>query len=149
MSLFNSPFALVATASLAVQIVVLFLLVYGFWLRKKNMISRHAAVMTAAVALHLTMIFGIMVPGLVLAIVPEFVVLHVFGLTSVITLIHVPFGIAAVSLGVWLVASWRFKDLKRCFRKKRIMLATMTLWLISLSFGIILYGILYWAVLMG
>lgn len=149
MSLFNNPFALVATASLAVQIVVLFLLIYGFWLRKKKNFSRHAVVMTSALALHLTMIFAIMVPGFVLAIFPQFVVLHVSSLTSIIALIHVPFGIAAVSLGVWLVASWRFKEAKRCLRKKRIMLTTMALWLISLSFGIALYGILYWATLMG
>ena len=64
-------------------------------------------------------------------------------------MIHVVAGALAVSLGVWLVASWRFQDLKRCFTKKRFMLLTIIVWLVSLFFGIVLYTIFYWAVLMS
>ena len=84
------------------------------------------------------MVFAIMIPSFVLAIVPDFIVPNVYGIISVVTLVMAVAGALAVSLGVWLVASWRFQDLKGCFKKKRIMLSTMALWLVSLSFGIVL-----------
>jgi len=90
-----------------------------------------------------------MIPAFVLAIFPQFIVPNVYGITSVITLVMVVAGALVVSLGVWLVTSWRFQDVKGCFKKKRIMLTTMTMWLVSVSFGIALYTILYWAVLMS
>jgi len=105
--------------------------------------------MSAALVLHLTMIFAIMVPAFAVAIVPVFVVPHVSGLTSLVSLVHAPLGVASVSLGIWLVASWRVKGLKGCFNKKKIMLTTMTVWLVSISFGIALYTILDWSVLMS
>ena len=147
MSLFNNPFAQVATASLAIQIIVLFLLLYGFRLKRKKMFLQHARVMTSALVLHLAMIFAIMTPAFVLAIVPEFVVLHVSGIISIVALIHVPLGIAAVSLGIWLVFSWRFKGSKTCFNRKRIMLTTMAVWIAALLLGIAMYIILYWTTL--
>jgi uncharacterized membrane protein YozB (DUF420 family) len=49
-------------------------------------------------------------------------------------------GITADILGIWLVASWRLKvELKTCFAKKKFMRATITLWLIALVLGFILY----------
>ena len=60
-----------------------------------------------------------MIPSFVLAVFPEFVVVHVYEITSIVSLIHVPFGALALSLGVWLVASWRFHDVKSCFKKKK------------------------------
>ena len=123
MSLLNNPYALIATASLSIQIVVLFLLLYGYLLKRQLRFRQHGIAMFAAVVLHLAMVFAIMIPSFVLSIFPDFI--------------------------VWLVASWRFHDVKGCFKKKRIMLTTMALWLVSLSFGIALYTILYWAVLVS
>ncbi len=85
--------------------------------------------MAVAVVLHLTVIFAIMIPSFVLAVIPEFVVAHVYGIMSIITLIHVPLGIIAVSFGVWFVLAWRFQGLKGCFNRKKLMLATMIIWL--------------------
>lgn len=149
MSLLNDPFALAATLSLTIQIVILILLVYGYWLNHKLMFPKHGRVMAAAVVLHLILIFSIMVPAFVLALIPVFIVPHVSGWTSVITLIHVPLGVSAVSLGLWLSLSWRMKGLKGCFKRKKMMITTMTAWVTSLVFGILLYAILYWAVLTG
>jgi hypothetical protein len=103
--------------------------------------------MFVAVVLHLAMVFAIMIPSFVLAIVPDFIVPNVYGIISVVTLVMVVAGALAVSLGIWLVVSWRVKGLKGCFNKKRIMLTTMAMWLVSLSFGIALYIIFYWSVL--
>ena len=147
MALLNNPFVLIATTDLTIQIVVLFLLLYGYLLNRQRRFWQHGITMFVAVVLHLAMLFAIMIPSFVLAIVPDFIVPNVYGIISVVTLVMTIAGTLAVSLGVWLVASWRFQGLKGCQNKKRIMLTTMAMWLISLSFGIVLYIIFYWAVL--
>jgi hypothetical protein len=95
------------------------------------------------VVLHLIVIFAIMIPSLVLALIPEYIVRHSYGMVSIITLIHVPLGITVVSFGVWFVISWRCQGLKGCFNRKKLVLATMITWLVSLFFGILLYSIFY------
>jgi uncharacterized membrane protein YozB (DUF420 family) len=147
MSLLNNPYALIATTNLTIQIVVLFLLLYGYLLKRQLRFRQHGIAMFVAVVLHLAMVFAIMIPSFVLAIVPDFIVPNVYGIISVVTLVMVVAGALAVSLGIWLVVSWRVKGLKGCFNKKRIMLTTMAMWLVSLSFGIALYIIFYWSVL--
>ena len=149
MPLLNNPFALIATTSLTIQIIVLFLLLYGYSLKRQLKFRQHGITMAVAVVLHLALVFAIMIPSFVLAIVPDFIVPNVYGLTSVVTLVMVVAGALAVSLGIWLVDSWRFQGLKGCFNKKRIMLTTMAMWLVSLSSGIVLYIIFYWAVLVS
>ena len=149
MSLLNNPYALIATTNLTIQIVVLFLLLYGYLLKRQLRFRQHGIAMFVAVVLHLAMVFAIMIPSFVLAIVPDFIVPNVYGIISVVTLVMVVAGALAVSLGIWLVVSWRVKGLKGCFNKKRIMLTTMAMWLVSLSSGIVLYIIFYWAVLVS
>jgi len=144
MTVLNNLYTFIATLSLVIQIAVLFLLVYGYSQKLKERFERHAFVMTAAVVLHLSMIFSIMIPGFVLAIFPYFVVMHFFSLISVISLIHVPLGVSAVSLGVWLVVSWRRQGLESCFLRRKFMLITITLWSATLFFGIVFYLVLYW-----
>lgn len=149
MSILNNPYLLFATLSLTIQIAILFLLLYGYWLKRKAKFPQHARVMAAALGLHLSVIFAFMVPALVLALIPGFVVPHLSGLTSVVTLVHVPLGVAAVSLGLWLVLSWRSSGLEGCFKRKKIMLTTITVWVSALVIGISLFTILYWSALMG
>jgi uncharacterized membrane protein YozB (DUF420 family) len=149
MSFFSNPFVILATLSLIVQSLIMFMLFCGYWLKTKAKFPLHARVMTAAVILHVVMIFTFMVPALILALIPVFIVPHLSSLTSLITLIHAPLGTAAVSLGLYLVLSWRSSGLSRCFERRKIMFATMAVWLAALIFGFVLYGVLYWAALMG
>ncbi len=130
------------TASLAVQIVVLFLLAYGFMLIRKFRYRQHGFVMAAAVFLHTVMIFSIMIPSFVLAVIPEYIVPSPIELTSIVGLIHAILGSTAVALGAVLVAAWRFKkDFTGCFARKKLMLPTLTVWVAALAFGITLYAI--------
>ncbi|MCL4430478.1 MAG: hypothetical protein M1167_06970 [Chloroflexi bacterium] len=141
---------IVVTASLAIQLAVLFLLIYGYKLKRKLQFRQHGLAMSAAVFVHLAAVFAIMVPSFVLAVIPEYITAHPFELASIVSLFHMVFGAAAISLGVWRVASWRFrKNFAGCFNKKKYMLSTMIVWLVALSFGIALYSIFNWAVLMG
>jgi uncharacterized membrane protein YozB (DUF420 family) len=149
MSHLTSPYVLIPTIGLTIQIIVLALLVYGYYLKRKFMIPQHGRIMAWATALHLTTIFAVMVPSFVLAVIPEYITRHVEGVVSLISLVHVPIGLAAVSLGLWFAVSWRFKGLRGCFNRKKLMLITMILWLFTLLLGITLYSIFYWAALMG
>jgi hypothetical protein len=149
MPFLNNPFAIIATLSLTIQIVVLFLLIYGYWLNKELKFPRHGIIMEIAVILHLTMIFAIMIPGFIFGIIPTFISSHILGLTSVVTLIHVVSGATAVSLGVWFVLAWRIHGLRGCFNRKKLMISAMVVWLISIFLGTLLFSILYWSVLMG
>jgi uncharacterized membrane protein YozB (DUF420 family) len=149
MALLNDIFALIATTSLAIEIIVLFLLLYGYSLKRQLKFRRHGATMTAAVILHLITIFTIMAPSFVFAVFPEYIVPGISALISVVSLVHVVAGVSVASLGVWLVVSWRFRDVKGCFARKKFMRFTIVAWLLALSFGIILYTIFYWTILMG
>ncbi len=142
MSLLNNPVALTITVSLVIQIIVLFLLVYGYYLMKKLKFRNHGITMATAVILHLSMVLYVMIPSFVLAVVPEYIVSAPLALPSVVGLIHGILGSVALSIGVWIVASWRFqKNLKGCFNRKKNMLITLIVWGFSLVFGIILYAI--------
>jgi uncharacterized membrane protein YozB (DUF420 family) len=149
MSLLTTPYVLIPTIGLTIQIIVLALLVYGYYLKRKFMIPQHGRIMAWATALHLTTIFAVMVPSFVLAVIPEYITKNVEGVVSLISLVHVPIGLTAVSLGLWFAVSWRLKGLRGCFNRKKLMLITMVLWLFTLLLGIALYSIFYWAALMG
>jgi uncharacterized membrane protein YozB (DUF420 family) len=142
MTFLTNPVAMIITTSLVIQIVVLILLVYGYWLKKKMKFRSHGIVMALAIATHLAMVFYVMIPSFVEAVIPDYVVPTPLGITSLVGLIHGILGTAALSLGVWLVVSWRFRrNLKDCFSKKKYMCKTLNIWIASLVFGIILYAI--------
>jgi hypothetical protein len=140
----------IVTASLILQVVVLSLLIYGYRLNRRLKFRLHGVVMAYAVFAHLAGVFAIMVPAFALAVLPKFIVAHPFELTSIVSIIHEVTGGLALALGVWFVASWRFrKDFKGCFNKRKLMLATMIVWVAALIFGIAQYLIFNWAVLTG
>lgn len=127
MALLNNPVALIITTSLTIQIIVLFLLMYGYLLKRKLKFRQHGITMAAAVVLHLTMVFYIMIPSFVLAVIPDYIVPAPLEIVSVVGLIHGILGTITLSMGVWIVASWRFrKNLNGCFNRKKTMLKTLT-----------------------
>jgi hypothetical protein len=137
-----SAIAVTITTSLVVQIVVLFLLAYGYFLKTKFKYRQHGFVMTTALIVHLLMIFYIMIPSFLLAIVPEYIVTSLLELISLVGLIHGVLGSVAIALGTWLVVAWRFnKDFKECFARKKLMIPTLSVWVSALAFGIALYVI--------
>lgn len=149
MASFNAIFFIV-TVSLAVQLVVLFLLLYGYVLYRRLNFRGHGMVMAWAVVLHLVIVFAIMVPSFVYALLPYYIFVNPLELTSIVSIFHEVMGAIALGLGVWFVATWRFrKDFRGCFNKRKLMLATMIAWLAALTFGIALYSILSSGLLMA
>ena len=132
---------IIATLSLAIEFVVLGLLSLGYlWKRMKNY-RRHGITMTAALVLHLVTIFGWMIWSFITFFTAGSV--DYTNLLVIVTLAHVVLGIGAASLGVWLVASWHLQtDVQKCFSRKRIMLPTITLWVIAILLGFVLYLVL-------
>jgi hypothetical protein len=142
MTLLNNPTALIVTASLTIQIIVLFLLSYGYYLKKKLSYRKHGLTMASALILHLSTVFAIMIPSLVLAVIPQYIFKNPLGAVSIVGIIHGILGASALSLGIWIVASWRFKkDIQGCIRRKKFMLKTLTIWVTALIFGITLYSL--------
>ncbi len=141
---------LVATVSLIIQIVVLLLLVVGYFYKLKLKYYPHGAVMAIAVILHLITIFAVMVPSFVLGVIPYYVIPEPLMLISLSGVIHGVLGIVAIVLGVYLVAAWAFRrNVKGCFKRKNVMRLTLVLWFASLILGFLLYAIFYGPALFG
>jgi uncharacterized membrane protein YozB (DUF420 family) len=149
MSAFTNPFILIPTISLVAQAIVFGLVIYGYWLKRQLNFQHHGKIMSLALIVHLIFIFTIMVPSFVLAIIPEYFLRNIFGAISIISLIHVPLGILAFTFGLWLVVAWRLKGVKSCVDRKKFMLPTIIAWFVSLSLGLLLYGILIMSILKG
>jgi uncharacterized membrane protein YozB (DUF420 family) len=132
-------YQLVATISLVTQIVVPVLLFGGIWLKGKKKYRQHGIMMFTAVVLHTVVILAWMIPKFS-SLLSSPSTLNPVDALMVAILVHAFMGIATVILGFWLVASWRLQvDVKACFAKKKAMRVTLTLWLITLVLGIILY----------
>jgi uncharacterized membrane protein YozB (DUF420 family) len=149
MAFFDAVFV-VATVSLAVQLAVLFLLFYGYWLRRKLKFRQHGVVMATAVFVHLGAVFFIMIPSFALSVLPQYVLRVPLGLVSVVSVFHGVAGAVALVLGMWFVLSWRFRrDLRGCSSKRKIMRAALVVWVVALVLGSVLYAIFNWAILAG
>jgi uncharacterized membrane protein YozB (DUF420 family) len=148
MALLSDPYALIATASLIIQVIVLFLLLYGYMLKRKLKFWQHGRTMAVALVLHLIMIFAIMIPSFVYAVVPSYIIPFPLELISIIGLLHGIAGITVMILGSWLVAAWHFnKEVTGCFKRKSIMRVTIVVWISALILGIVLYILFYGFVL--
>jgi uncharacterized membrane protein YozB (DUF420 family) len=132
-------FQLIATVTLVIEVVVLALLFGGYRLKSMKKYRQHGITMLTAVVLHTVMVLAWMIPSLSgFFSTPGSI--NLADIIVVIVLVHAFMGIAADLLGIWLVASWRLQtNMKTCFAKKRIMRVTITLWLIALVLGIVLY----------
>ncbi len=98
--------------------------------------------MAGALIIHLIMIFYVMIPSFVYAVVPHYILVAPQEIVSIIGLIHGILGPIAVVLGIGLVATWRFqKNVEGCFKRKKFMLPTLAFWLATLALGIMLYAI--------
>ena len=132
-------FQIIATLSLVIQLVVLGLLFGGVWLKAMKKFRQHGITMLSAVVMHAILIFTWMIPSFS-RFLSDSGSINLADTTVIIIMVHAFAGIIAFVLGVWLAGSWRLKaDMKTCFAKKKIMRVTLSLWLIALFLGIILY----------
>jgi uncharacterized membrane protein YozB (DUF420 family) len=130
--------------SLILQIVIFVLLVVGYNFKRKQKYRLHGTTMASAFLLHVILIFAIMIPSLVIAIIPEFILVAPLELASIVVIIHAILGSSTFALGGYVVFAWHFKkDFQGCFNRKKFMLAALPLWLTTLVFGGIIFVIFY------
>ncbi|MCW4030493.1 MAG: hypothetical protein NWE92_12710 [Candidatus Bathyarchaeota archaeon] len=135
---------------MSIQLFVLALLFYGYWLYRHKVFRKHGIVMASALFVHLASVIAVMLPSFAFAILPGYIAVSPAGSTSIFSIVHGILGAVAIGLGLWFVASWRFrKDIRGCFGKKNPMLITLSAWVMTLIIGIVVYGSLYWSLLMG
>ena len=97
--------------------------------------------MMIAVALHLIVILSWMIASFVSFF--RAAPLNLGNALQVSALVHVALGTVAVLMGIWLVGSWRLQaDIQKCFARKWLMLATITVWSGAMFLGILLYAVL-------
>jgi len=128
-------YTLIATVSLVLQIVILFLLFGSVGLKVRKKFRQHGITMLIAVVLHTITILAVMIPSFGAISSGDFPVV-----ISTIASVHGILGILAEVLGVWIVASWRLRrSLQYCAPKKTLMRLTLTLWFIALILGVLIY----------
>ncbi len=138
-------YLLIATVSLAFQLGVLALLIIGYNLKLRLRFRLHGIFMLTAVVLHLIIIGAIMVPSFVAIYIEK-----APALTISFAPFHAAAGTATAILGIWIVGGWRLRQsTKFCAPKRKFMRATLILWSVTLSLGIIFYFILNWSYLFG
>jgi len=128
-----------STISLSIEMIALGLLITAYLLKRQKKYRQHGLSMLSALALHVVAILFVMVPSLAAFFsVPSSV--NLADILVIATLVHVSAGLIAALLGAWLVGSWHLQaSLQTCFRKKRVMDATLSLWLLAIALGVVLY----------
>ena len=143
MGLFNANAPLLSDASLIFQIIVLFFLLLGFLTaRVRRSFLRHGIIMSTALVLHTISIMLVMVPSL-LALSGLFQ--NLLNNLALIFVIHASLGALVEGLGIYFVAVWVLGkgSAKSCFGRRRLMQATIALWITSVVIGIYGYILFY------
>ena len=143
MGLFNASAPVLSDASLILQITLICFLVLGFLTaRARHKFLRHGILMAAVLALHTISIMLVMVPSM-LAMRGLFQ--NLSSSLALIFLLHATLGGLVEVLGIYLVGVWVLgrTSVKSCFGRKKLMQATMVLWIMSVVIGIYGYILFY------
>lgn len=140
---FLNPYASdLVDLTLLFQITILVLLVLSMALKYRRKFLQHGVLMSTAMILHIISVVVVMIPSL----------MNLRGLfenpttdIALVILSHSLLGSIVLVLGVLLVAAWAISPRKvtGCFKRKRIMDATLILWLVALALGIVTYILFY------
>jgi hypothetical protein len=127
--------------NLGFQIVILSLILAGFFLKLKGKYLLHGVLMFVGVVLNIVSFILVMGPSILGF---EIIVVQPLSYISVIAVVHGVIGGIALISGAVLVFSWHLqRSFKNCLKRKRAMKPTIILWTLALLFGIWLYTILY------
>jgi len=131
-----------ATLSLLAQIVTLFMIIYGYILKRKSKFLTHATLMLAALLVHIS--------AFLLLMTPAFLSLYYNGLIqklnwlSLTTLAHATLGGVTLISATYLIGVWHFQaSTRNCIKRRLVMRYVFILWILSLIFGVTLYALLY------
>ena len=137
------PFLFNTTLNLVLQFVTATILFFSLYFKMKKQYKKHGASMGIATILHVLTFLLIMGP--------IFYQNYSFFSTEINLVyvqtnwLHAIPGAITLLLAIYLVLRWTMNTSKieGCFRRKRIMDLTVTLWIFSLVFGIVTYVFIY------
>jgi cytochrome bd-type quinol oxidase subunit 1 len=120
------------------EIAVIIILFFGrFRLARRQRLVAHGYTTMSAVILHACSVALVMIPSLAISLD---LLADLQNPTIIITWIHVPIGLTALILGIFLVTVWRFRPpATSCFKRKRLMRPLFWLWTLSVTLGILIY----------
>jgi hypothetical protein len=129
-----------ALVNLAMFVVVLSLLIgLSFFLQKRRKFVWHGNVMLVVVMIAGLLTVAHMGPSLWWVVVEALGGLDIVTITGIV---HGFVGLAALSLGVWLVGAWAYGqsgETSFCAPRKKLMRNILSLWVIALALGLIYY----------
>jgi uncharacterized membrane protein YozB (DUF420 family) len=135
---------LIAQINLVLQVAIVAILVTSYLVKRRGKFLQHGVMMAAGIALSMVSFLLVMGPSLYSLGLGGSLFENLPFNTSVTVVLHASFGSVAEILGLWIVASWRFKlDYQLCVKRKKVMRVTFLLWLTSLLLGIALFAQLY------
>ena len=141
--IFGTSAVLITDLNLIVQITAFILVLAALVYKAKGKFKIHGSIMAIAVILHLVTFIVAMGPSFVKNI--DFFMNETSQLGVQTLWVHALTGVLSLVLGFFLIFAWITKasKIELCFRRKRIMDATIILWAVSLVFGIVTYLIFY------
>jgi uncharacterized membrane protein YozB (DUF420 family) len=141
--IFGTSAVLITDLNLIVQIIAFILVLIALVYKAKGKFKIHGSIMGVAVILHFVTFIVAMGPSFVTSI--DFFMTETSQLGVQTLWVHALTGVLSLVLGFFLVFAWitNASKIELCFRRKRIMDATMILWALSLVFGIATYLIFY------
>jgi uncharacterized membrane protein YozB (DUF420 family) len=127
----------IATISLILQLLILAMLIYGYFLFKTGDIKGHGFVLCTATAVHIGVIILRMIPAA--SSDPQFMSIS-FDPLSLIHWGHAALGLLAPALGSYISLRWVWHgtDPRFC-RGKWLMRITFVSWMVALISGIVMY----------
>lgn len=129
---------LTQTIDLGLQIGIILMVVIGYIFFRNKKYNWHAQLMTIGFFMIITSFLLVMIPSLLMTYTtfsdPNTVV---FDTSSIL---HIPFGIAGLVLGGFLVIRWARNDYKlNNMKAKWLMRSTAVVWVVNILFGAAIY----------
>ena len=137
---YNEVHEWMALGNLVMFVLVLSLLIgLSFFLQKRRRFVWHGDVMLVVVMIAGLLTVAHMGPSLWWVFVEALGGLDIVTITGIV---HGFVGLAALSLGVWLVGAWAYGqsgETSFCAPRKKLMRNILSLWVIALALGLIYY----------
>jgi uncharacterized membrane protein YozB (DUF420 family) len=131
-----------ATLSLVAQIVTLFMITYGYILKRKSKFLTHATLMFAALLVHFSAFLLLMIPAFLSLYNNGFI--QKLTWLSLTTFTHATLGGVTLISAIYLVGVWHFQaSTRNCIKRRLLMRYVFVLWILSLILGVAIYALLY------
>jgi uncharacterized membrane protein YozB (DUF420 family) len=127
----------ITTISLALQLLVFALLIFGYYRFRAGDLIGHGLVLVSATVVHIGAIILRMIPAF--STDPQFLSIMLDPL-NLMHWSHVALGLLAPALGLYISLRWVLHGSNPRFcRGKLLMRITFVVWFVSLLFGIVMY----------